>query len=424
MNHTFDGLGFYPADILIPKAGTDLTRWSVVACDQYTSQPDYWQRVERYVGDAPSSLRLILPENRLHTDHVHQDIQAINQAMERYQAEGLFQCLPDSLIYVERTQGNGVVRKGLVGMVDLEEYNYTPGATGLIRATEGTVLSRIPPRVDVRRNASLELPHVMLLIDDRERAVIEPLAGQSGEMEPLYDFDLMEGSGHLTGWRLTPAQMEDVAAGLRTLTDPERFSNQYRVKDKPVLLFAVGDGNHSLATAKTTYELLKRENPAAAELARYALAEVVNLHDAALEFEPIHRVVFGVNPEAALESLLAAYPGAYLGRGEGHLLRYVYGDTEGTITVPHPTAQMTVGTLQGWLDSYLEQHGGTVDYIHGEDVTRTLAKQPGCLGFLLPPMSKNELFRTVICDGVLPRKTFSMGEACDKRFYLEARKIR
>lgn len=424
MNRAFDGLGFYPADILLPKAGTDLTRWSVVACDQYTSQPEYWQRVEAFVGDAPSSLRMILPESRLHSDHVEQDIQAINETMQQYLSAGLFRELPDSLIYVERTQANGAVRKGLVGMADLEQYEYTPGASSLIRATEGTVLSRIPPRVAVRKDAVLELPHVMLLIDDREHAVIEPLADGADQMELLYDFDLMENGGHLTGRLLTGAQTDAVAAGLRTLTDPVRFAEKYQAEGKAVLPFAVGDGNHSLATAKTTYELLKRENPAAAERARYALVEVVNLHDASLVFEPIHRAVFGVDPAAALQDLLASYPGAYEGIGEGHRIHYLYSGSEGTITVPHPAAQLTVGTLQSWLDRYLEEHGGTVDYIHGEDVTRALAAQPGCLAFLLPPMGKDQLFRTVIFDGVLPRKTFSMGEAHDKRFYLEARRIR
>jgi hypothetical protein len=311
-----------------------------------------------------------------------------------------------------------------VGVVDLEAYDYTPGSDSLIRATEGTVLSRIPPRVKVREHAALELPHVMLLIDDRQRQVIEPLTAQRGEMEQVYDFELMEQGGHLTGYRLTDGQMSAVAAGLRSLQDPTAFSEKYQVTDQPVLLFAVGDGNHSLATAKAAYQLRKEQEPETAELARYALVEVVNLHEEALEFEPIHRVVFGVDPEEALKSLLAAYPGAYLGKGTGHQIEFVWEKGTGTITVPNPTAQLAVGTLQSWLDGYLEANGGTVDYIHGADVTETLARQPGNLGFLLPPMGKDDLFRTVICDGVLPRKTFSMGEAHDKRFYLEARAIR
>ncbi len=424
MNHTFDGLGFYPADILLPREGTDLTRWSVVACDQYTSQPEYWQRVEDTVGDCPSALRLILPESRLSAPNVQEEIQSINRTMEAYQQSGLFRTLGQSLIYLRRTQQNGVVRQGLVGMVDLEDYDYTPGAGSLIRATEGTVLSRIPPRVAVRENAGLELPHVMLLIDDRSCGIIEPLADQTNTMAQVYDFDLMEDSGHLTGWQLTPTQMEAVASGLSALKDPAAFAEKYQVEGMAPLLFAVGDGNHSLATAKTTYQQIKAQNPADAALARYALVEVVNLHDVALEFEPIHRVVFGVDPAALLQDMKNAFPGAYEGEGEGHGLHYVYGQTEGVITVPNPTAQLPVGTLQTWLDAWLAENGGEVDYIHGEEVTRQLAARPQAVGFLLPPMSKYDLFRTVICDGVLPRKTFSMGEACDKRFYLEARKIR
>ena len=423
MHPAFKNLGFYPADILLPKT-EDLTCWAVVACDQYTSEPEYWNRVDEFVGETPSALRLILPESHLEDPDVEEQIAAINEKMAEYRQSGLFRELPASLIYVERTQQNGAVRRGLVGMVDLEDYDYTPGSTTLIRATEGTVLSRIPPRVKVRRNAELELPHIMLLIDDPENTVIQPLANQTGEMEQVYDFDLMEGGGHLAGWRLGNSQLEQTAGSLRTLGSQAEFDRRYQVAGKPVLLFATGDGNHSLATAKTVYEELKRSNSPLAEKARYALAEVVNLHDDALEFEPIHRVVMGVEPEQLLNELLAAFPGAYLGQGEGHQIRYIYEGGRGTITVPNPKAQLAVGTLQTWLDGYVERTGCKVDYIHGDDVTAELGSRPGNTGFLLPPMKKEELFRTVMEDGVLPRKTFSMGEAHDKRFYMEARKIR
>ncbi len=423
MNPAFENLGFYPADILLPNVA-DLTRWAVVACDQYTSEPEYWNRVDAFVGEAPSTLRLILPESRLEDPDVEEEIAGINRKMVEYQRAGLFRRLPGSLIYVERTQQNGTVRRGLVGMVDLEDYDYMPGSTTRIRATEGTVLSRIPPRVKVRRNAELELPHIMLLIDDREQTVIEPLSLQKEEMEPVYDFRLMEGGGHLTGQKLNEAQMGQVAAGLRALGSQEAFNRRYQREDKPVLLFATGDGNHSLAAAKTVYEQLKLRQPRLAAKARYALAEVVNLRDAALEFEPIHRVVMGVEPEKLVEELLAAFPGAYPGQGEGHQIRFVYAGAEGTVTVPSPKGRLAVGTLQSWLDEYVAAHGCKVDYIHGDDVTRGLGTQPGNIGFLLPAIRKEELFRTVIQDGVLPRKTFSMGEAHDKRFYMEARKIR
>lgn len=418
MRDAFDGLGFYPADILLPQ-NCDLSRWSVVACDQYTAQPDYWERVDRFVGDAPSTLRLILPESRLGGEKVDADIAAINAEMERYVKEDRFTELGGSMIYLERRLKNGRVRRGLVGMADLEAYDYRPGSQSLIRATEGTVLSRIPPRVRVREGAILELPHVMLLCDDPERTVIETLAGRTADMTCVYDFDLMEDGGHITGWALGEKELNMVAGALRALADPTAFQARYNAPGKPPLLFAVGDGNHSLATAKTCYEQDKGN-----EKARYALVELVNLHDEALEFEPIHRVVFGVEPRALLEALLAYYPGAALGAGEGHRLPYVYAGGEGVVTVPHPAMQLEVGTLQTFLDDYLPTVGGKIDYIHGEDVTRRLACQPGNMGFLLPAMEKKSLFPTVLFDGALPRKTFSMGEAHDKRFYLEARRIR
>ena len=428
MNDLFETLPFRPADILLPK-DCEYSKWSVVACDQYTSQPEYWQRVEEYVGRSPSTLRLILPESCLEGPNVETDIMEINNTMSRYLREGRFVEHPNTLFYVERTLDNGKVRRGLMGMVDLEQYDYEPGSSAPIRATEGTVLSRIPPRVAVRKNAPVELPHVMLLVDDPDKTVIEPLADQTDSMQVLYDFDLMERGGHIKGWELTEDQQAQVARALGNLADPTKFNARYGTKDEAVMLFAVGDGNHSLATAKECYERQKRLTPPehwATLPARYALVELDNLHDASLEFEPIHRLVFGAKPEELLSALEEYYPGAKRGDGAGgHKLAYVYGETQGMISVPHPAAQLPVGTLQNFLDWYLARHKRVrVDYIHGEDVARKLSAQPDTLGFLLPAMGKEELFPTVIRDGVLPRKTFSMGEAHDKRFYLEARKIR
>ena len=428
MNDLFETLPFRPADILLPK-DCEYSKWSVVACDQYTSQPEYWQRVEEYVGRSPSTLRLILPESCLEGPNVETDIMEINNTMSRYLREGRFVEHPGALFYVERTLDNGKVRRGLMGMVDLEQYDYEPGSSAPIRATEGTVLSRIPPRVAVRKNAPVELPHVMLLVDDPDQTVIEPLADQTDSMQVLYDFDLMERGGHIKGWELTEDQQAQVARALSALADPAKFNARYGTQDAAVMLFAVGDGNHSLATAKECYERQKRLTPPEhwANLpARYALVELDNLHDASLEFEPIHRLVFGAKPEELLEALTEYYPGANRGDGAGgHKLAYVYGETQGVVSVPDPAAQLPVGTLQNFLDWYLARHKGVrVDYIHGEDVARKLAAQPDTVGFLLPAMGKEELFPTVIRDGVLPRKTFSMGEAHDKRFYLEARKIR
>ena len=426
MNEKFNRLGFYPADILLPK-DADMTRWAVVACDQFTSEPEYWEGVEKTVGNAPSTLRLILPEAKLNDPNVEAHIADINSEMTKYVDGGVFKTLPASLIYIERTQSDGKVRHGLIGKVDLDQYDYTPGSGALIRATEGTVLSRIPPRVKVRQDAPIELPHVMLLIDDPDATVIEPLTAGTADMKPLYDFDLQAGGGHLKGWKLSDAQTDAVADALEGLTAPEQMERKYGMKSSAPLLFAVGDGNHSLATAKTCYENLKKVTPESEWPnlpARYALVEVVNNHDDALQFEPIHRVLFGVEPEKVLEAFLAFYPGAHEGRGEGHTIAYTHAGGTGSITAPHPAVQLAVGTLQAFIDAYLKEHGGEVDYIHGDEVTDKLGAKPGNIGFKLPAMGKEQLFKTVMADGVLPRKTFSMGHAQDKRYYVEARKIK
>ncbi len=410
----FEALPFRPAEILLPQ-NCEYAKWSVVACDQYTSQPEYWQRVEDYVGQAPSSLRLILPESCLEGPDVETDIMDVNNTMTRYLRDGVFKTLPDAMIYVERTLENGKTRRGLVGMVDLEQYDYEPGSDAAVRATEGTVLARIPPRVAVRKNAPVELPHIMLLTDDPACTVVEPLAARKGGLEQVYNFDLMEHGGHLAGWLLGEEEQAGVEAALTTLA-----------QNTP-LLFAVGDGNHSLATAKECYERQKRLSPKekwAVLPSRFALCELVNLHDEALEFEPIHRVLFGIEPEKLLKEFLEAHPAAHFGPGEGHSIPFVHHNGAGVVTVPQPVCQLPVGTLQSFLDGYVLRNKCRIDYIHGDDITRTLGTQKGNLGFLLPAMKKDDLFPTVLHDGVLPRKTFSMGEANDKRFYLEARKIR
>ena len=426
MNQSFEKLGFYPADILLPK-DVDMTKWAVVACDQFTSQPEYWQAVEDTVGNAPSTLRLILPEAKLNDPDVEQSIADINSTMEQYLESGVFQTLSDSLLYMERTQSDGKIRHGLIGMIDLEQYDFTPGSGALIRATEGTVLSRIPPRVRVREHAPIELPHVMLLIDDPDRTVIAPLTAASGEMEKVYDFELQQGGGHLRGWKLTDIQMDGVAAALEGLCTDAEMQKKYGLSGAAPLLFAVGDGNHSLATAKQCYENLKKVTPESQWgplPARYALVEVVNNHDHALQFEPIHRVLFGVQPDQVLEAFKSFYPEAYEGRGEGHVIAYTCAEHTGFLTVPNPKVQLAVGTLQTFLDAYVQEYGGEVDYIHGDDVTDELGAKAGNIGFKLPAMGKEQLFKTVMTDGVLPRKTFSMGHAQDKRYYVEARRIK
>ncbi len=415
--------GFGPADILVPQ-GCDLRLWSVVACDQYTSEPAYWEQVERLVGGAPSALRLTLPEIYLKGD-VSERIGAIGRAMRDYLNRGLFAAHPDSMVLVERTLSSGRVRRGLVGAVDLEAYDYNRGAQSPVRATEGTVLERIPPRVRVRENAPLELPHVMLLADDPGRTVLEPLAERAAEFPLLYDFDLMQGGGHIAGRLIAGQALRGVSRALSALARPDVFSEKYGVSGKAPLVFAVGDGNHSLATAKACWEQVKKTLPAgASHPARYALAELVNLHDPALEFEPIHRVVFGVEPERLLTEFKAFYPCAAEEKAAGQRIGYVHAGGRGVLTVPNPPCNLAVGTLQNFLDACLKEHGGRVDYIHGDGVAEQLGAQPGNVGFLLPAMEKSDLFKTVVLEGALPRKTFSMGNACDKRFYLEARRIR
>ena len=426
MNEKFKSVGMKPADILLPK-DCDMTRWAVVACDQFTSQPEYWEEVDRIAGDAPSTLRLILPESKLNDSDVDEHITNINRAMDDYLARDIFQTYPDSIIYIERTQSDGEVRPGLVAAVDLEKYDYTPGSGSLIRATEGTVLERIPPRVRVRKDAPIELPHVMLLIDDPKKTCIEPIRAAAGSMEKVYDFELMMKGGHLRGWKLSQDQMEALAGALANLASDDAMREKYGVSGVPPLVFAVGDGNHSLATAKTCYENLKKVTPQDqwdSLPARYALVEIENLHDESLRFEAIHRVVFGVDPEKLLAAFKEFYPTARDSQGVGHTIAYTWAGGSGYLNVPNPRVQLAVGTLQNFLDAYLKENGGEVDYIHGDKVRAALGAKPGNIGFKLPAMGKDQLFKTVIADGVLPRKTFSMGHAEDKRYYVEGRKIK
>ncbi|MEG2939462.1 MAG: DUF1015 domain-containing protein, partial [Oscillospiraceae bacterium] len=363
------------------------------------------------------------PEAYLEADDVANRIEKASLAMDGYLSAGFLNEYVGKYIYVERTQRSGVVRHGLMGVIDLMEYDYRVGSQTAVRATEGTVISRIPPRVRVRESASLELPHIMLLIDDEACTVIEPLA--SNKDECCYDFDLMQNSGHLRGYVVSDAEAKRIDNALLKLSDPTAFAKKYDVPEScGVLTFAVGDGNHSLATATVCYMRLKTtmsDDAWQCHPARYALVELTNLHDAALEFEPIHRVVFDVDPSHMLAELARTYT---LSSSGGQHFRYITKDGSGEIHVENAPSNLAVGTLQRFIDTYIKEFGGRVDYIHGDDVTARLASEPGNIGFLLPNMEKRELFKTVILDGALPRKTFSMGHAFDKRFYLECRKIK
>ena len=324
--------------------------------------------------------------------------------MDRYLERGLFREVKDSLLYIERVQSDGRIRHGLVGMADLERYDFTPGSGALIRATERTFPSRFP-----------------------HNTPIEPLARDAGEMETLYSFDLQQGGGRVTGRRLTGGQTDAAAEALAALCSPEEQRWKYGGSGAPPLLFAVGDGNHSLAAAKQCYEELKRVTPESAWKslpARYALVEVVNCHDDALRFEPIHRVVSGVEPEAVLEALKARRPGDGGSRDESCAVAYVHAGGRGTASVPRLRGQPAADALQAFLDRYVREHGGAVDYIHGGAGADRLGSRPGCIGFRLPAIGKGQLFGAVMAGGVLPRKTFSIGRARDKRYYVEARRIR
>ena len=394
---------FLPANILLPKK--DFEKWSVVACDQYTSEPEYWKEVENTVGNTPSALNIILPEVYLKPDNTER-INKINQNMADYLENGVFEEIKNTFVYLEREVTGGKIRKGVVGLIDLDDYSYQKGSKALIRATEATVLERIPPRVAIRKDAKLEMPHVMLLIDDPNLSVIEPLENKIGDFTKLYDFDLMQNSGHIKGYSVDENTALEIQNALSALVEGS--------DDK--LLFAVGDGNHSLATAKECYNLKKDEN------SRYALVEVVNIHDLSLEFEPIYRVVFGVNPKALISDFVNSLGGEYFGE-DAQKFTCVYGNETEEISVK-PNGKLSVATLQIFLDEYLKgNENATIDYIHGDDVVYSLAKGENTLGFIFEGMQKSELFDAIKQDGSLPRKTFSMGHAADKRFYIEARKI-
>lgn len=416
---------FKKANILLPKE-TNMEKWSVIACDQYTSEPEYWKKVKKIVGKEPSTLNLTLPEVYLEDKNVSDRIKSINENMDELLKSGFFKEYKDSLIYVERTQSDGNIREGLIGMVDLEDYSYEIGSTTLIRATEKTVIERIPPRVKVRENASLELPHIMILIDDERRSVIESLKNKVKEENIVYDFDLMKNGGHIKGYLLDNNTADATILRLGLLGDPGYFNQKYNLEDKPVLLFAMGDGNHSLATAKACYENIKKKLSKEEYLkhpARYALVELVNLHSEALEFEAIHRVLFNVDTKHLFEEMEKYYDVSY-DKCLGQRIEYVTKDESGYLYITNPKSNLAVGSLQVFLDDYLKKNDGKIDYVHGDNITRELGKRAGNVGFILPSMRKDELFKTVILDGALPRKTFSIGHSNDKRYYLEARKIK
>lgn len=434
----FNRFGLSVPEIWLPEEGVDQQRWSVVACDQYTSEPEYWQRVEKRVGDAPSTLRLIYPECYLNEANPQERIEKIQKTMHQYLQEQVLRSCGDGFILVKRQTADGKSRWGLMAAVDLEQYNYHKDSTSLIRATEGTILERLPPRIRIREGAPLELPHIMILLNDPERLIIEPLKERCGDFSVLYDTELMENGGRLTGYKVDgQAAMDDLLKGLRRGADPAQFRKEYGTAD--VLLYAMGDGNHSLATAKAIWEKLKeerREDPRIMEHpARWALAELVNIYDEGIVFEPIHRVLFDIDEKQFLAEAekagfrlthaetAAEMQKAVAAQSSGHTAGFAMRGEYGLLTMTNPEATIPAGTLQTFIDGYLAENRGEVDYIHGSDALFKLSEKEKTIGIFLPAVEKSAFFRTVIKDGAFPRKTFSMGEAEEKRFYMEARKI-
>lgn len=409
---------FLPADILMPK-GVEMEKWAVIACDQFSSQPAYWESVRKTAGAAPSTINLILPEAELGSEQEAAHTACINETMKDYMQRGIFETNPSSFVYVERTLEDGSIRVGLVGMVDLNAYDYSTGSTSDIRATEKTVIERIPPRMRVRRDAPIELPHILMLADDHDKMLIEPIGAKKTSLKKIYDFELMEDGGHISGWLVDGAEAEAFNARLSEYS--ANIGKKYEGLSGTPMVFAVGDGNHSLATAKACYEELKSKNPGkdfSNHPARYALVELENIHDEAQQFTPIHRVVMKTDPKALLAALQEEACAE-----TGFELKWYIGSESGTLYLDKRKSQLAVGVLQGFLDAYLAKHEGEIDYIHGDSDLMELANQDGAIGFLLPSMEKSQLFRGVIADGILPRKTFSMGHAREKRYYLEGRRI-
>lgn len=428
---TLSRLGVHIPEILLPAPEADLSKWAVVACDQYTSEREYWKEAEALTAGAPSTLNIVFPEVYLEDGDGEKRISGINSTMKSYLDQGVLSALDKCFILVDRKTSHAPSRKGLMLALDLECYDYNKGSNALIRATEGTVLDRLPPRIKIRQNAPIELPHIMVLIDDPQKTVIEPLAEKCARLEKLYDFELMMNGGHIKGYKVSAQEdLASVASALEKLAQTEIFRSKYHIDaSKALLLFAVGDGNHSLASAKGHWENLKKSlSPQQLENhpARYALVELVNVHDDGLVFEPIHRVLFNVEPQALLNEFQAFYGRTDIccSGNTAHTFSYITDQGEGTVAIANPASNLAVGTLQVFLDSYMKEHPQVkIDYIHGEEVVRKLGSQLGNMGIFLPSMNKTDLFKTVILDGALPRKTFSMGEAEEKRFYLECRRI-
>lgn len=415
---------FKRADILLPDH-CDMHKWSVVACDQYSSQPEYWAALEELTKDAPSSLHLMLPEAYLeHTDQLAAAAE-INRTMDEYLAGGVFRTLEQSYVYVERELNGGACRRGLVGVLDLDAYDYAHDSASPIRATEGTVESRLPPRVEVRRGAALEMPHILVFIDDPADRVMSLLTQRRASLPQLYDFDLSAGGGHIRGWQVSGTDADALEQALDGLADPAMLRKCYG--DAAPAIFAMGDGNHSLATAKKCWEELKPTLSAAereTHPARYSLVELVNIHDPAITFEPIHRVLFATESAAFLDEAAAKLGGLSGPADTRHVLRLVTAAEERELRVNGLTIGQLIAAAEDVCQAYLKAHGGKVDYIHNDETALEMGRRTDGAAILLPRMEKGELFPSIVRSGPFPKKSFSIGRAEDKRYYLECRKIK
>ncbi len=436
-----DKLGIRMPEVYLPADSGKMQDWAVVACDQYTSDTGYWEDVQKIVGDSPSTLNLIYPECYLGEDNPENRIKKINETMESYLEKEILKRYAPAFYLVKRQNGKGGdYRWGLVAALDLEKYDYSKDSKSLIRATEGTIEDRIPPRKRIRIDASLELPHILVLIDDPDRTVIEPLAAKTSELQEIYNFELMKNGGHIEGYRIDdPETVASIAAALEKLADIDAFKNKYGSTD--LLLYAMGDGNHSLATAKSVWEEIKKTNSSDPDLmnhpARWALVELENIHDEGIVFEPIHRVIFNCSRERFFNELkkysscrirekssLQEVTASLENQKPYQKIGYCDESVLGTIDIESPAATITAGSIQRVIDSILtEDKNASVDYIHGEEETGKLGRQKGNIGIFLPAIDKHSFFQTIVKDKTFPRKTFSMGEANEKRYYIECRKI-
>lgn len=434
--NTLTKYGIHTPKILLPKEKNGLTNWSVIACDQYTQDRDYWKKVGENTQGKPSSLNIILPEVYLNDKDKPSRIEHIRKSMKEYIDSDVFSKALESMIYIERKTGYGRIRKGLVTAIDLETYEWKPFSKALIRATEATIVDRIPPRMEIRRGAPLETPHIMLLVNDPDKLLIESLGSSLKEKNtpPLYDTDLMMNSGHITGWQAkTPDELTLIQTAL------ENIAKANTKKDGSVFMFAVGDGNHSLATAKAVWDEYKKEHGVTDHSSRYALIEIVNIYDEGLTFEPIHRVLFGIQPQKILNYCTKELGGTIKQYSSEKELKeqiekskaffgFVYEENGKTnySCLETSITELAVSRLQPVLDTFLDSHKTEkteIDYIHGSEEVFRLGGKNGAVSILLPPIAKDSFFTTIGSSGPLPRKSFSMGEASEKRFYMECRRL-